>query len=191
MTTSDVWNLMLQNPKCKTILKNISLIIELLLIIPLSNADLERFFSHMGIVINDWGSLLKEDTLEALLRIKVIGPPIKDWNNTHLDEAITLCRLPTEHIFPIFPINPIFCPIFGSKCPINPIYPFLYTKIFFLHLKIVLRYQYPSEIQAIGHQYSFELHSLFSFLPITSNWELELRRKLCLEFLEFFILLDS
>ena len=44
MTTLDVWNLMLQTPKCKTIWKNISLIIELLLIIPLSNADLERFF---------------------------------------------------------------------------------------------------------------------------------------------------
>ena len=44
----------------------------------------------MGIVKNDWRSLLKEDTLEALLRIKVTGPPIKDWNNTHLDEAITL-----------------------------------------------------------------------------------------------------
>ena len=78
MTTSDVWNLMLQNTKCKTIWKNISLIIELLLIIPLSNADLERFFSHMGIVKNDWRSLLREDTLEALLRIKVTGRPIKD-----------------------------------------------------------------------------------------------------------------
>ena len=52
--------------------------------------DLERFVSHMGIVKNEWRSLLKEDTLEALLCIKVTGRPIKDWNNTHFDEAITL-----------------------------------------------------------------------------------------------------
>ena len=46
MTTSDVWNLMLQNTKSKTIWKNISLSIGLLLIIPLSNGLGKICFPH-------------------------------------------------------------------------------------------------------------------------------------------------
>ena len=42
----------------------------------------------MGNIKSDWRSGLKEDTLEALARIIVEGPSLKEWANTRLQHAI-------------------------------------------------------------------------------------------------------
>ena len=42
----------------------------------------------MGNIKSDWRSGLKEDTLEALARITVEGPSLKEWANTRLQQAI-------------------------------------------------------------------------------------------------------
>ena len=42
----------------------------------------------MGNIKSDWRSGLKEDTLEALARITVESPSLKEWANTRLQQAI-------------------------------------------------------------------------------------------------------
>jgi hypothetical protein len=49
-------------------------VIELCLCAPFSNATLERFFSHMAVVKNDWRNRLGEEALEDNLRIHISGP---------------------------------------------------------------------------------------------------------------------
>jgi hypothetical protein len=51
-------------------------VIELCLCAPFSNATLERFFSHMAVVKNDWRNRLGEEALEDNLRIHISGPDV-------------------------------------------------------------------------------------------------------------------
>ena len=53
---------------------------EILLITPFSNGKLERMFSRMLRVKNDWQNILGHDRLEALLRICEEGPSIENFN---------------------------------------------------------------------------------------------------------------
>ena len=53
---------------------------EILLITPFSNGKLERMFSRMLRVKNDWRNKLGCDQLEALLRISEEGPSIENFN---------------------------------------------------------------------------------------------------------------
>ena len=59
---------------------NIFKLIGLCLCTPYSNASLERFFSYLGIVNNDWRNRLNEENLTDLLRIKVVGPSLEDFD---------------------------------------------------------------------------------------------------------------
>ena len=51
--------------------------IEFCLFVPYSNEIVERFFSSRKVVKSDWCSKLKEENMEALLRIKLEGPEIE------------------------------------------------------------------------------------------------------------------
>ena len=53
------------------------LMIEICLFVPYSNEIVERFFSSRKVVKSDWCSKLKEENMEALLRIKLEGPEIE------------------------------------------------------------------------------------------------------------------
>ena len=85
-----LWKSLFKHPKSKTAWRNVSLLIEALLIIPLTNSQVERFFSFMGNVKTDWRSSLGGESLEALLRIMVEGPDLKTWANSRLNDAVDL-----------------------------------------------------------------------------------------------------
>ena len=55
-------------------------LIEILLITSFSNAKLERMFSRMWRVKNDWRNKPGHDRLEALLRISEEGPRLGNFN---------------------------------------------------------------------------------------------------------------
>ena len=61
--------------------KEALLIIELCLCIPMSNAMLERFFSHMKIVKCPTRTSLLSTSLNASLRIRLTGPTLIDYHN--------------------------------------------------------------------------------------------------------------
>ena len=48
---------------------------------PLSNSHLERCFSQLKITKSNRRSCLKQDQLDNLLRIRIEGPPLKEWNS--------------------------------------------------------------------------------------------------------------
>ena len=52
---------------------------ESLLILPSTNSQLEQFFSFMGNIKTDGRCGLKEETVEALARITIEGPDLKEW----------------------------------------------------------------------------------------------------------------
>lgn len=52
---------------------NILMLVEIILILPLATATVERGFSAMKRVKNDWRSCLDKDILNMLLRITVNG----------------------------------------------------------------------------------------------------------------------
>ena len=56
---------------------------------PCSNAALERFFSYMRVVKTDWRNRLNEENLTHLLRIKVAGPPLREFHDTYCDLAVS------------------------------------------------------------------------------------------------------
>ena len=60
--------------------KNVLHIFEILLITPFSNAKLERMFSRMLRVKNDWHSRLSRDGLIATLMICEEDPDIEKFN---------------------------------------------------------------------------------------------------------------
>ena len=66
----------------------IFLVIEICLCSPFSNATLERFFSHMGVVKTDWRNRLNEQSLEDNLRIHVAGPDLTRFSETYVAKAV-------------------------------------------------------------------------------------------------------
>ena len=54
-------------------------LIELLFVLPVSNAKVEAFFSLMKCVKTDARASLKEDRLNSLLRIVTEGPPTNEF----------------------------------------------------------------------------------------------------------------
>ena len=70
--------------------KDIFLLSELCFCAPYSNATVERFFNYMKVVKSDWRSRLGEKNLEALLRIKVEGPTLRDFEKEHCKRAVNL-----------------------------------------------------------------------------------------------------
>ena len=81
----DRWNLVL-------------LLVELLFSIPISNAKVERMFSLMNRVKTDSRASLGENTLNNLIRIRMEGPPIEEFDPTPAIQlwAISATRRPNQ-----------------------------------------------------------------------------------------------
>ena len=73
MTYVDVWAKLFSSSK-KESLSNILHVAETLLVVPISNATLERMFSTMNHIHSDWRNCLGEKRVENLLRIWEEGP---------------------------------------------------------------------------------------------------------------------
>ena len=70
--------------------KNILLLVELCLCTPYSNATIERFFSYMKVVKNDWRNRLNDQNLESLMRIKVCGPTLMNYHDSYVKCAFQM-----------------------------------------------------------------------------------------------------
>lgn len=66
--------------------KNLLLIAELLLVLPLSTAACERGFSSMKRIKNDWRSSLSVDSLHKLLFISIEGPELDSFDGKKIVE---------------------------------------------------------------------------------------------------------
>lgn len=62
---------------------NVLAVISLLMTIPPHSADCERGFSLMSRVKTDWRASLNEETLNLLMRIGLLCPPIGEFDPTH------------------------------------------------------------------------------------------------------------
>ena len=60
---------------------NLASLIEILLLLPVSNAKVERGFSSMRRIKTDWRSRLGERTLDNLMRISIDGPAVSDFSS--------------------------------------------------------------------------------------------------------------
>ena len=70
-----MWSkILISNPKSQTTWRNLTGLIKSLLILPLTNSQLEQFCCFIGNVKTDWRCGLKENTVEALERITIEGP---------------------------------------------------------------------------------------------------------------------
>ena len=58
---------------------NVLMLVELVLILPMSTACCERGFSAMKREKNDWRSSLSSTSLNSILRIVIDGPSVKDF----------------------------------------------------------------------------------------------------------------
>ena len=61
---------------------NILSVVELLFCLPMANGHLERVFSQLKLIKNNRRTSFNEDTLDQLLRINLVGPPLADWDAT-------------------------------------------------------------------------------------------------------------
>jgi hypothetical protein len=73
------WRKIFSSPRCKN-WKDILILIELLFTIPICNAKLERMFSKLKYVKNDFRCSLSTIRLEHLLRILEYGPSVSDYD---------------------------------------------------------------------------------------------------------------
>ena len=73
-----VWSLLLSHYQEK--FPNLAPLMNILLVIPVSNAKVERGFSAMHRIKSEWWSSLGEETLDALMRISINGPPLAQFD---------------------------------------------------------------------------------------------------------------
>ena len=71
LSSSDVWLVL---AKHQNQYPNLWLLIQILLLFPVSNAIVERGFSAMRRIKTDWRCSLKQETLDHLMRIAIEGP---------------------------------------------------------------------------------------------------------------------
>ena len=90
-STDDLWKIL--SFAHKQAFENVLLVLNILRIMPVSNAIVKRCFSTMGIIKGDWRSCLAEHVLDHLIRIKREGPKASD------PEAEELCRVADEQLF--------------------------------------------------------------------------------------------
>lgn len=76
-TKEDLWKFVLKTNRDKY--PNLSHLYEVLLILPVSNAAVERGFSFMGRIKTELRNHLEEHTLEDLMRIKIEGPELLNY----------------------------------------------------------------------------------------------------------------
>ena len=75
------WKLFNSNESSKW--TNILSLVELIFCIPLSNGHVERCFSQLKITKTSRRTSLKENRLDQLLRIRIEGPSLQDWDSTN------------------------------------------------------------------------------------------------------------
>ena len=75
-----IWKIVFSNEAILKECRNVLDIFELFLICPFTNAKLERMFSRMNRVKNDWCSSLSRDRLDVLLYISKDGPSFEEFN---------------------------------------------------------------------------------------------------------------
>ena len=75
-----LWKRILSEGPMQSSLKNILALVKIILVIPVQTATIERGFSLMQRVKNDWRSRLNPDTLSQLLMIRLNGPVIEQFN---------------------------------------------------------------------------------------------------------------
>ena len=73
-----VWPLLLTHYREK--FPNLAQLVHILLVIPVSNAKVERGFSTMRRIKSDWRSSLGEETLDHLMRISIDGPALTQFD---------------------------------------------------------------------------------------------------------------
>ena len=71
-----IWPLLLRCHRAQ--FSNLARLIEILLLLPVSNAKVERGFGTMRRIKTDWRSRLSEHTMDSLMRISVDGPPVHE-----------------------------------------------------------------------------------------------------------------
>ena len=75
-----IWKIVFSNEAILKECRNVLDIFELFLIYPFTNAKLERMFSRMNRIKNDWRSSLSRDQLDVLLHISEDGPSLEEFN---------------------------------------------------------------------------------------------------------------
>ncbi|XP_052806605.1 zinc finger protein 862-like [Mya arenaria] len=75
-----VWQMVSQMDQDKGDFNDILKIIHLTSVLPLSNASCERAFSTMNMIKSDWRCRLDTDTLDTLMKIKIAGVPLKEFD---------------------------------------------------------------------------------------------------------------
>ena len=66
----------------------VKLVIEICLCTPCSNASLERFFNQLKIVKTDQRTTLSDKSLNSILRIKLWGNSVTEFNNMYSDGVL-------------------------------------------------------------------------------------------------------
>ena len=85
----ELWHKILLLCKDKIEWYSTSLIIEICLCTPCSNATLERFFSQLQLVKTDLHTVLSSSSLNAVLRIKLRGTSITAFNEKYSDKVVS------------------------------------------------------------------------------------------------------
>ena len=84
----ELWHKILMLCKNKKEWYSASLVIEICLCTPCSNATLERFFSHLKFVKTDQRTSLSAGSLNAVLRIKLRGTSITEFNKQYAEKVV-------------------------------------------------------------------------------------------------------
>lgn len=79
-SVQDFYHRLFTNPNQKETLKNILVLAEIILCIPVSSAICERGFSAMARIKSDWRSRLTPDMLNFLMAVSIQGPEPMDYN---------------------------------------------------------------------------------------------------------------
>ena len=85
----ELWHKLLLLCKDKIEWYSTSLIIEICLCTPCSNATLDRFFSQLQLVKTDLRTTLSSSSLNAVLRIKLRGTSITAFNEKYSDKVVS------------------------------------------------------------------------------------------------------
>ena len=86
----NLWKILHATMKSTGRFDNIFLLIELCLVTPYANAQVERFFNYMKIVKTDWRCSLGASSLEHLLRIRVEGPDLLKFSEEFCSDAVSM-----------------------------------------------------------------------------------------------------
>ena len=77
---------------------DIMILIELCLCTPFSNATLERFFSHFKLVKTELRSRLSSESLNSLMRIRMKGLSITDFDKDYSSQCVSMDRKLAESV---------------------------------------------------------------------------------------------